>query len=132
MLEESVDIFLATRILGHSPVEPLVFGARVLHSSLPVVIQVGKGIVCSLNPCFTRTVNPQRVVIHAEFEALRLAFRHKVFERDGAILRHIARRVGREHGDEAVGAYHVISVRLEVRSHPVDDFVPFCRRDVDG
>ena len=93
MLEESVDIFLATRILGHSPVEPLVFGARVLHSSLPVVIQVGKGIVCSLNPCFTRTVNPQRVVIYTQFEPLGLALGHEVFQRNRAILGHISRSV---------------------------------------
>ena len=132
VLEESVDIFLASGILGHGPMKPVILYTGVLNLRLSIIIEVGKGIVGSFNLGLTGTVNPERVVIHAEFQSLGLAFGHQVFQRDGAILGHVARGIGGEHGDETVGADHVIAVGLEVGSHKVDHLVPLVGRNVDG
>ena len=37
---------------------------------------------------------------------------------------HVSRGIVGQHGDETVGAHHVIAIRLQVGGYPIDDFVP--------
>ena len=78
MLEEPIDILLCTGLLAHYPREPHVLGIRILNGLFAIIHKVPKGVICPLNLGVQRAVNPQRVVIDAQFEATGFALGHEI------------------------------------------------------
>ena len=66
MLEEAIDILLATGILGYSPREIHVLGSRMrqLVLILAIIEEVVEGIFRALYLGFSWTMNPERIVVN--------------------------------------------------------------------
>ena len=130
MLEESVHIFPGTFVRGHHPVEPGVVTAGIVNLVARLVFQIAKGHVRARYRGVIGSVQPQGVVIDAHFQTPCLASGNEFLQRHASITGHISRFIVGYHRNKAIGAYHIVSVRLQVACHPVDYFVPFVRADV--
>ena len=131
MLEESVYVFLGARIARHNPLEsPHILGVGIEDFAFVVPEQVAKCIFSARHLCIPRCMHPQRVIIYTHLKTLRLTHFHKVFYRHRAIVRHIRRAVLTVLGYETVSADHVVTIRFQVFSQPVGNFLPLLRSDV--
>ncbi len=90
MLEKAIDIFTCAGILGHSPVEPLVFGRRVNNRSFMIIIKLSECIAGAFNLGLIGAMDPQRVVIYPNLKPLGLTLSHQGFQFHRTIVGHIA------------------------------------------
>ena len=111
MLEEAIDILLATGILGYSPREIHVLGSRMrqLVLILAIIEEVVEGIFRAFYLGFSWTMNPERIVIDTQFQALRLTLGCNVLKSLRTIMGHITALILGKHWDETIRTNHVIA-----------------------
>ena len=126
MLEETIDILLATGILGYSPRERHILGCRMrqLILVLPIIEKVVECVFRTLYLGFSWTMNPERIVIDTQFQALRLTLGSNILESLRAVMGHIATLIFGKHRDKTIRTNHVIARWFEIGCNIVDDFVP--------
>ncbi len=112
-------------MVGHKPGKIRSVGNIGEHNLvLRIARQRAQGVVRTRNLAVEFSFNPQRIVVDTHFKPLRFRALYKLFERHRAVVRHVDTTVAGKLRQEAVGAYHVVAVGLELGSHHVDDSVP--------
>ena len=113
-------------MVGHKPSEISPVGhIGIHHDILWIAGERAQGIVCAGHFAVEVAFDPQGVVVDTYPKSFGFGTLYEFFERHRPVVRHVDAAVPGSLGQEAVGADHIVAVRLELGSHHVDYRIPF-------